>query len=146
MKVLQLTDIHVDPNYLPGGNAECEDHNCCRVDQGEPINASAAAGYWGDYRDCDTPYHAFENMLQQATSHDVMTYFHFNYIKNITKFLKDLAYIIFTGDIIDHGRWATSIATNRNTIIYAMTAMLNAFPSVKILPIFGNHEPHPTHK
>jgi hypothetical protein len=27
-----------------------------------------------------------------------------------------------------------------------MTAMLSAFPSVKILPIFGNHEPHPTHK
>lgn len=71
MKVLQFTDVHVDPNYLPGGNAMCDDLNCCRFDQGEPANASAAAGYWGDYRDCDTPYHAFENMLQQAASHDV---------------------------------------------------------------------------
>jgi sphingomyelin phosphodiesterase len=71
MKVLQFTDIHIDPNYLPGGNAVCDDLNCCRFDQGEPANASAAAGYWGDYRDCDTPYHAFENMLQQAATHDV---------------------------------------------------------------------------
>ena len=71
LKVLQFTDIHIDPNYTPGGNAECDDHNCCRFDQGEPANESAAAGYWGDYRDCDTPYHAFEDMLNQAATNDV---------------------------------------------------------------------------
>ncbi|XP_059484531.1 sphingomyelin phosphodiesterase-like [Neocloeon triangulifer] len=127
LKVLQFTDIHIDPNYLVGGNAECEDLNCCRFDQGAPANSSAAAGYWGDYRDCDTPYHAFENMLQQAATHT------------------DIAYIIFTGDIIDHGTWATSTSTNRDSIIYAFTSMVNYFPNAVILPIVGNHESHPTH-
>jgi hypothetical protein len=61
----------VDPNYVPGGNAVCDDLNCCRFDQGLPANSSAEAGYWGDYRDCDTPYHAFEDMVRQAASQSV---------------------------------------------------------------------------
>ncbi|XP_065347089.1 sphingomyelin phosphodiesterase-like [Cloeon dipterum] len=127
LKVLQFTDVHIDPNYQVGGNAECGDLNCCRADQGAPATPEAAAGYWGDYRDCDTPYHAFQDMLTQAATHT------------------DLAYIIFTGDVIDHGTWATSTETNTNAIIYAMTALLNQFPNLKILPIVGNHESHPTH-
>jgi hypothetical protein len=54
----------LDLLYAPGSNAECEEPTCCRSDQGAPFNESAAAGYWGDYRDCDTPWHSFVNMLE----------------------------------------------------------------------------------
>ena len=36
-----------------------------RVTSGYPKRKRAAAGYWGDYRRCDTPLRTIENMLQQ---------------------------------------------------------------------------------
>jgi hypothetical protein len=39
---------------------------CCRSTQGSPKNPAAAAGYWGDYRNCDTPWNVFEDTLQQV--------------------------------------------------------------------------------
>jgi sphingomyelin phosphodiesterase len=71
--MLQITDIHIDPSYEPGSNAECGEPNCCRFDQGQPTNLSAGAGYWGDYRDCDTPIHAFQDLLQDAASRHPVT-------------------------------------------------------------------------
>jgi hypothetical protein len=38
---------------------------CCRNDQGTPATPDAAAGFWGDYRDCDTPWNVFEDTLKQ---------------------------------------------------------------------------------
>ncbi|KAJ4436564.1 hypothetical protein ANN_16597 [Periplaneta americana] len=63
--IIQLTDIHHDPIYLTDGNAVCGEPMCCRSVQGNPGNPDAAAGFWGDYRECDTPWHAFEDTLQQ---------------------------------------------------------------------------------
>ncbi|XP_059469122.1 sphingomyelin phosphodiesterase-like [Neocloeon triangulifer] len=124
-KVLQLTDVHVDPNYRVGGNAACDEPTCCRFDQGDPINSTGAAGYWGDYRDCDLPVHAFENLIDQASSAH-----------------SDIAYVIFTGDIIDHGVWATSTQSNIDLITYVYNALKARF-TVPVFPIFGNHEAHP---
>jgi hypothetical protein len=38
---------------------------CCRSIQGSPESPEAAAGYWGDYRACDTPWNVFVDTLQQ---------------------------------------------------------------------------------
>jgi hypothetical protein len=65
LTIIQLSDIHHEPDYLPDGNAVCNAPMCCRSDQGPPANPSAAAGYWGDYRDCDTPWNAFNDTVQQ---------------------------------------------------------------------------------
>ncbi|CAB3361410.1 Hypothetical predicted protein [Cloeon dipterum] len=123
LKVLQLTDIHVDPNYSVGGNGDCDEPTCCRVDQGAPVN-STPAGYWGDYRDCDLPVHSFINLLEQTSTHS------------------DLAYVIFTGDIIDHGVWATTTQYNIDLINFFYDQLKSSY-NVPVLPIFGNHEPHP---
>jgi hypothetical protein len=74
MTIIQITDIHYDPMYMPNGNAECNAVMCCRRDQGQPETPDAAAGYWGDYRDCDIPWHTVQNTLQQIKeSHKVNT-------------------------------------------------------------------------
>jgi hypothetical protein len=39
---------------------------CCRNTQGNPKNPAAAAGYWGEYRKCDTPWKVLEDTLQQV--------------------------------------------------------------------------------
>jgi hypothetical protein len=38
---------------------------CCRYDQGPPEDPGAATGYWGDYRNCDTPWSTFNDIVQQ---------------------------------------------------------------------------------
>jgi sphingomyelin phosphodiesterase len=68
-----LADIHWDPEYLAGSNAECGDPLCCRATSGDVVNATAAAGYWGDYRTCDLPWYLVENAVSQmAALHPVI--------------------------------------------------------------------------
>ncbi|XP_059484529.1 sphingomyelin phosphodiesterase-like isoform X2 [Neocloeon triangulifer] len=125
LKVLHLTDVHVDPHYTPGSNAECDEPMCCRKDQGEVKDPKDAAGFWGDYRNCDTPMHAFKDLIKHAAKQHT-----------------NLDYVIFTGDVIDHFIWATGKQSNVETIKTVMEEMKQAF-SVPILPIIGNHEAHP---
>lgn len=53
--VVQITDVHIDPYYLPGTDAACGQPLCCREANGRPVNSVNAAGTWGDYGNCDTP-------------------------------------------------------------------------------------------
>ncbi|CAB3360244.1 Hypothetical predicted protein [Cloeon dipterum] len=125
LRVLQLTDLHVDPLYSPGSNAQCDEPMCCHKDQGEPKEESDKAGYWGDYRNCDTPMHAFKDLIKHAATQQ-----------------PNLDYVIFTGDIVDHFIWATSKEKNIEVIKAVMAELKQTF-SVPILPIIGNHEAHP---
>lgn len=58
MNIVQLSDIHFDPKYEPNGNAFCEDPICCRAGQNETNVSARLAGFWGDYNNCDTPWHS----------------------------------------------------------------------------------------
>lgn len=66
-KVLHISDTHYDPYYQEGANAECNEPLCCRLTNGAPLTASAAAGRWGDYRKCDTPKRTIDHMLKHIT-------------------------------------------------------------------------------
>lgn len=71
-KVLHISDTHYDPYYQEGANAECNEPLCCRLTNGAPLAASAAAGRWGDYRKCDTPKRTIDHMLKHiADTHSV---------------------------------------------------------------------------
>ncbi|KAK4018537.1 hypothetical protein OUZ56_000587 [Daphnia magna] len=127
MKVLHIADLHWDPEYLAGSNAACADFLCCRADSGDVINATDAAGYWGDYRKCDLPWHTIEKAIaHMAEKHS------------------DSAYIIWTGDLVPHNVWSTSKEDN----IYIMERLMNLiqryFPSTPLYATLGNHESHPT--
>lgn len=67
LRILHFTDIHYDDIYKVGGNALCDDPLCCGNNQGEPANAAAAAGAWGDYRYCDTPWHAVLDLMNRTS-------------------------------------------------------------------------------
>ena len=104
LRVLQLSDIHIDQFYAVGSEIDCTEHQCCRLGvpsanqtDGEnerqfdaqrrggrdtrdktravlPINR--AAGYWGAVANCDSPVWAFESALLHAKR----TYGNFSYI------------------------------------------------------------------
>lgn len=58
LRIVQLTDFHYDPAYEVNGNAICDEPTCCRVGQNNTKEIDKISGYWGDYNDCDTPWHA----------------------------------------------------------------------------------------
>ncbi|XP_063702884.1 sphingomyelin phosphodiesterase-like [Culicoides brevitarsis] len=123
-RVLHITDIHFDPRYKPGSNAQCDEPTCCR--SGEPDSPEDAAGFYGDYRSCDVPWHSVVN----AMSH-------------INETHKDLDWIYFTGDLVDHGIWETSVENNVEIMEKVFQLLRETFPETPLFPILGNHETHP---
>jgi hypothetical protein len=50
---------------------------------------------------------------------------------------------MYSGDSVDHAMWNTSIQGNSDTIIRIIKEIRTNFPDITLLPILGNHEPHP---
>uniref|UniRef100_A0A182ITL9 Sphingomyelin phosphodiesterase n=1 Tax=Anopheles atroparvus TaxID=41427 RepID=A0A182ITL9_ANOAO len=127
LKIVQLTDLHFDPNYRTGYNADCGAPACCRESQGIPEDPAAGAGHWGDYRACDTPWNAVEDLIDRVVQDH-----------------PDADYVYHTGDIIDHGIWETSIGYNVRSIAQVINKLSEVFPDTPVYNILGNHEAHPT--
>ncbi|XP_044598927.1 sphingomyelin phosphodiesterase-like [Cotesia glomerata] len=127
LKILQITDIHYDPLYQPSGNADCDEPTCCR--RGQNTNGKInekSAGFWGDYNNCDLPWHSIVDALEHIKT------------QHLT-----FDFVYFTGDIIDHGIWETSQQRNIESIKKCFTIIKNTFGDIPVYPIFGNHESHP---
>lgn len=125
IKICHFTDIHHDPLYEEGSRADCDEPMCCQRDKSTTEGTSSAAGYWGDYRDCDLPWRAFESALDHAAK------------------TEDCTYIYQTGDIIDHMVWGTSVEKNTEVLTKVSSHFSTVFPNVPVYPCIGNHEPHP---
>ncbi|XP_004925235.2 sphingomyelin phosphodiesterase 1 [Bombyx mori] len=91
---------------------------------------TAPAGYWGDYRNCDSPIWAFDDVIDRiAETH-----------KNI-----DVLYYI--GDTIDHGVWETSYELINDMNRYLIEKIRKTFgDDVQVIPVLGNHESQPTNQ
>ncbi|KAH8398700.1 hypothetical protein KR215_011862, partial [Drosophila sulfurigaster] len=120
--VLHLTDIHYDPEYAVGSLAECDEPMCCR---GEVVTTSVGAGYWSDYRNCDTPKHLILNAFQQMSQHKIDWIYH-------------------TGDVPPHNVWSTTKQGNKDMLTEIDQLFEQYFPNIPVYPCLGNHEPHPT--
>jgi sphingomyelin phosphodiesterase len=90
IKVLHLTDWHLDPCYDIGAEADCSQYLCCRPYSTNTkldtafANASVPASRWG-YLYCDTPADLGISMFAE-----------------MPKFinLSDVTFAIFTGEIV----------------------------------------------
>ncbi|KAH8382963.1 hypothetical protein KR009_006007 [Drosophila setifemur] len=123
--ILHLTDIHYDPEYVVGSNADCDEPMCCRNPLAQGAASSAAAGYWSDYRACDAPKHlivsAFEHIKE---NHKVQWIYH-------------------TGDVPPHNVWSTTKQGNLDMLTEIDDLLTEYFPQTPVYPCLGNHEPHP---
>ncbi|PAV84049.1 hypothetical protein WR25_07602 [Diploscapter pachys] len=97
LRVLHLTDPHLDMIYTPGMEVDCDTSLCCRQ-QDTPVELNSdtqttpgvknPAGHWGSIGKCDTPYYLFQNMLQ-----------------HIVQTNGKIDYIVMTGDLMSHDVW-----------------------------------------
>ncbi len=63
IKVLHLTDLHVDLHYKENTNTVCGEPLCCREN-----NGPGDSGYWGSYG-CDLPFRTLESALKHIKQH-----------------------------------------------------------------------------
>ncbi|RFU77156.1 sphingomyelin phosphodiesterase [Trichoderma arundinaceum] len=126
LKVVQYSDIHIDPLYVSGSSSNCTKPICCRpyTDADEPGSSTSPAGPNGDHK-CDSP-----------VSLEVSMY------KAIKEIVPDAALTLFTGDIVDHAVWNTSQPYNVKQITDAYTYMSQYLGLV--YGTAGNHEANPT--
>lgn len=50
LKIVHITDMHYDENYVEGNLAACSNSICCRRNDGVASNPADGAWFWGDYR------------------------------------------------------------------------------------------------
>ncbi|KAL8597001.1 hypothetical protein ACOMHN_050100 [Nucella lapillus] len=124
LRVLHLTDIHMDPRYTPGNNAACNEPLCCRADDGKPGPGHKGAGYYGDYRDCDTPTWTLEGLFSHLSK-------------------QQFDYILWTGDLPAHNIWNQTRAAQREILQALTQLMMKHFPGKPVFPALGNHESSP---
>lgn len=68
LTIIQITDIHYDPNFSEGSPVDCGLYACCHKVNNTPSRSTRTAGYWGDYHNCDTPWRAIVNAFQKIKS------------------------------------------------------------------------------
>jgi sphingomyelin phosphodiesterase len=126
IQIVHFSDIHIDPMYVDGANANCTDPICCRSNSGQttPANQQVAAGPNGDHK-CDAPI-SLEESLYSAIKGSV----------------PNAAFALFTGDIVDHAVWSTTVAQNTIDIQDAYTRMGSL--GMPVYGALGNHEMSPT--
>ncbi|XP_063595429.1 sphingomyelin phosphodiesterase-like [Penaeus indicus] len=124
VRILQLSDLHVDLLYDEGSAAHCEHPYCCRHAFGDPAPGELAAGHWGTLANCDLPLHTLDDLLEHAARTN-----------------PDLVYV--TGDLPPHDVWAQSHATNLLAINTTVQLIARHFPDVPVLYALGNHASAP---
>lgn len=67
-KVLHITDLHYDPNYVSGRQKNCHRPVCCQNDQPEGTTSDDRCGYWGEYG-ADTPLQTVVEALENSRQH-----------------------------------------------------------------------------
>lgn len=126
LRILHLSDIHLDPLYKEGTNTDCGEPLCCRADNGPPKKGIRGAGKWGDYRSCDVPPRTLDNLFQ--------------HLKSIQdKF--DCIY--WTGDLPPHNIWSQTRTDQTKAISVLTDYFLKYLPKKTLFPVVGNHESAP---
>ena len=127
IKILHLSDIHIDLEYTEGLNAECGEPLCCRPPN-KPAPPGRPAGHWGDYK-CDLPWATANNLFEHLSQHK-----------------DDFDWIYWTGDLPAHNVW-NQTRTEQLEILKLLSTQIRLFLGNKMIyPTLGNHESVPVNR
>ncbi len=124
-KAAHFSDVHVDFEYMPGSNANCNMPLCCRAENGIPADPKDAAGEWGSYL-CDPPR---------------------NIVTAMFEFMRDEIQpdvLFWTGDMTPHNVWsntAEEVAMYQYVISKEMQETFG--DKFMVYPLQGNHDTWP---
>ncbi|KAJ7775364.1 Metallo-dependent phosphatase-like protein [Mycena metata] len=134
LKVLHLSDFHIDPRYKTGAEANCTSGLCCREDavaQSSPNVTLFPAPRFGSYL-CDTPYALALAALESVPVLTGTQGSGFNFT-------------IYTGDLISHD---SMNELSRDYVLYTETIVYELFKktlgSGPVYAALGNHDTQQT--
>lgn len=127
LKILHISDTHIDPEYSVGAEGDCPLPYCCRSNAPGANKSSkikSPAGFWGYSGLCDLPLYTFESLITSA-------------VRDIKPDL-----IVWTGDNDAHDVWEITQETPiKATKLVSST--LNRLVKSPLFPAIGNHEEYP---
>ncbi|KAI1628925.1 sphingomyelin phosphodiesterase [Exophiala viscosa] len=137
VKVLHMSDIHIDPRYAVASEANCSSGLCCRANAASTSGqVTLPAPLHGSFK-CDSPYFLITSALESIAPLTGTT--HNNQSQD-----DQFAWSIYTGDLVSH---ESQNELSRNYTMYAEWSiyhMLKAYiPSGPIFPVLGNHDSNP---
>ena len=131
VKVLHLSDFHLDPRYSVSAEANCSSGLCCRTNVKNALlgsgQISMPAPLYGAFK-CDTPYNLGLAALQSIAP-----------LTGNSSF----AWAIYTGDLVSHD------SQNQLSRAYTEYAELSIYTMFKdyingaVFPVLGNHDSNP---
>ncbi|XP_050300057.1 sphingomyelin phosphodiesterase-like [Anthonomus grandis grandis] len=127
--ILHISDLHFDPLYTEGKTKSCSEPLCCQSDQADgAVEQGTACGYWSEYYHADTSEALVDETFRKASE------------------MASFDYVYFTGDIVSHRVWSTSVESNTALMKTVFQKLKESFKGVPIYPILGNHEPTPVNE
>ena len=133
VKVLHLSDFHLDPRYSAASEANCSSGLCCRTNvhaAGLTGKVAVPAPLYGSFK-CDTPYYLGLAALQAIAP---LTGTHGN---------SSVAWTIYTGDLVSHD---SQNQLSRAYTEYAEVSVYDLFKEYigsPVFPVLGNHDSNP---
>jgi hypothetical protein len=133
VKVLHLSDFHLDPRYEYGSEANCSSSLCCRSNVKNAVSSSVVfpAPLYGAFT-CDTPYYLALASLQaipQLTGTNTLN--------------ESFAWTVYTGDLVAHD---TQNQLSRAYVEYTEASVYSMFKQYiggPIYAVLGNHDTNP---
>ena len=134
VKVLHMSDFHIDPRYKVGSEGNCSTNMCCRSNVENaalPLgDISFPAPAYGAY-ECDTPYDLGLAALQAVGPLTGTSKKH------------PLAWTVYTGDLVSHDPQSQ---LSRLYVEYAEDSVYGMFKKYltgPVFPVLGNHDSNP---
>ncbi|CAG8975410.1 hypothetical protein HYALB_00012339 [Hymenoscyphus albidus] len=132
VKVIHLSDFHLDPRYQVASEANCSSSMCCRY-SGSTGTSQAVfpAPLYGAYK-CDTPYYLGLAALQSIAS-----------LTGTGTTKSNAAWSIYTGDLVSHdpeNEMSQAYVEYTETSIYSM---FKSYLEGPVFPVLGNHDSSP---
>lgn len=133
VKVLHLTDMHLDPRYLVASEANCAGSFCCRANAKSSYEqVSFPAPLYGAYK-CDPPYYLVLATLQAIPP-----------LTGTDNGESEIAWTMYTGDLVSHD---PQNQLSRAYTEYAETSVYDLIKKYIGGPVFaalGNHDSNPS--
>ncbi|KAI1153513.1 Metallo-dependent phosphatase-like protein [Nemania diffusa] len=125
LRVIHYSDIHIDPWYTEGAEANCTKFICCRnYSDGPGLGDVVQPARPNGEHTCDSPLGLEQSMY-----------------KAIQRLVPNATFSIFTGDIVDHAIWNTTVTQNTLDVTNAYDRMAAA--DMLVYGTAGNHEASP---
>ena len=127
IRMLQLTDIHLDLHYTENSIANCNLPFCCQPNSNPPstYDTLTFAGKYGTIGKCDANIHT---------------------LTSFAKFASSLSpdFIIYTGDNVAHNVWDVTFDDIISSTQQTVNVIKQYFPlQTAVYPCIGNHETSP---